>query len=166
MKWDAFLFMFCSCFVYVLFMFCLCSVHVLFMFCSCFVYVLFMFCLCSVHVLFMFCCFVVHLGHQQVDLIKRQKWNQHLCPQWHHRHMLLNLYQVDNSNHLTLVRAYVCVGTCTYVCMYSVRMYSQTCLVGTLKGTPNLYFLSEAFTISTGWHSVHVRTRDWVRCTH
>ena len=34
-------------------------------------------------------------------------------------------------------------------------VYSQACLVSTLKGTPNLYFLSEVLTTSTVGHSVH-----------
>ena len=32
---------------------------------------------------------------------------------------------------------------------------STTCFVSTLKGTPNLYFLSELLAISTGRHGVH-----------
>ena len=45
------------------------------------------------------------------------------------------------------------VHVCTYVLIqvhYNVLTYSPTCLVGTLEGTPNLYFLSEVLTISTG----------------
>ena len=39
--------------------------------------------------------------------------------------------------------------------------YIQACLVSTLKGTPNLYFLSEVFAISTGGHSVHELGTEW-----
>ena len=45
--------------------------------------------------------------------------------------------------------------------MYIYSTYSQTCLASTLKGAPNLCFLSEVLTISTGWHSVHELGTEW-----
>ena len=45
----------------------------------------------------------------------------------------------------------ILVNVSTYVFSRNTSiLYSATCLVSTLKGTPNLYFLSEVLTISTG----------------
>ena len=44
-----------------------------------------------------------------------------------------------------------------------VRMYSETCLVSTSKGTQNHYFLSELLTIRVGY--VH-SNRDKMRSTY
>ena len=49
---------------------------------------------------------------------------------------------------------YIKLLVCTVKDVIKVRMverlYSRTCLANTLKGTPNLYFLSELLIISTG----------------
>ena len=53
------------------------------------------------------------------------------------------------------MHSYVCYILCMYI--HTVR-YSQSNLlivVGTLYGTPNLYFLSELLSINTGWHTIH-----------
>ena len=72
---------------------------------------------------------------------------------------------VASAYHTTLTDILTHVRTCAYLrilhCMYvhiSIHNYaympscicSPTCLVSTLKGTANLYFLSEILVISTG----------------
>ena len=43
-----------------------------------------------------------------------------------------------------------------HVIPFSYKVYKlQSNLLSTLKGTPNLYFLSEVLTISTASHSIH-----------
>ena len=57
--------------------------------------------------------------------------------------------------HISLYCKYTLIRIRRTFCIYCVYLLIQTNLLGSLKGIPNLYFLSELLTISSGVYSIH-----------